>query len=421
MINIVVIGAGQRAKVYARYCQDNPDRVKIVAVAEPLAERRDAYAALNNIPPENCFSDWQELFAKGKMGEAALICTADMLHTGPTLAALSLGYDVLLEKPMAPNLAENIRLVQAAEAAGRLLQICHVLRFTQFFAEIRQIVQSGRLGRVVNVTHSENLMYWHMAHSFVRGNWRNTEVAAPMILAKCCHDLDILYWILGQRVKWLSSSGSLTLFRPENAPAGATLRCTDGCPVADECPFYAPRLYLNDKSGWPFDVVTPQATIPARLQALETGPYGRCVYHCDNNVVDHQTVNMELENGTTVTLVMNGHGHEEARTLRFDGSRATLQGKFAVRGISELTIQDHLTGQVEYIDVNQEDDSGHGGGDSGVINSFINALNGQPDEHVTSARQSLESHLLAFAAEEARLTNRTIDMAAFREAVNQPA
>jgi predicted dehydrogenase len=257
-----------------------------------------------------------------------------------------------------------------------------------------------------------------MAHSFVRGNWRNTEVAAPMILAKCCHDLDILYWILGQRVKWLSSSGSLILFRAENAPPGAPARCTDGCPAADECPFYAPRLYATDKTGWPYDVASPEPSIPARLEALETGPYGRCVYHTDNNVVDHQTVSMALEDGTTVTLVMNGHGDEECRTMRYDGTRATLHGKFAVHGTSELSIHDHLTGKVEHIEVDTGDASGHGGGDSGIMRSFINTLNGQPDEHSTTARQSLESHLLAFAAEEARLSNRTIDMEAFRATLN---
>lgn len=418
MINIVVIGAGERAKVYARYCRANPDQVRIVALAEPVPARRAAYAQLNNIPEDNCFSSWQELFGKGKLGEAALICTTDMLHTEPTLAALGLGYNVLLEKPMAPNLEENIRLVETAEATGRLLQICHVLRYTTFFGAVREVVRSGRLGRVINVTHSENLVYWHMAHSFVRGNWRNTEVAAPMILAKCCHDLDILYWILGQRVKWLSSSGSLILFRAENAPPGAPARCTDGCPAADECPFYAPRLYATDKTGWPYDVASPEPSIPARLEALETGPYGRCVYHTDNNVVDHQTVSMALEDGTTVTLVMNGHGDEECRTMRYDGTRATLHGKFAVHGTSELSIHDHLTGKVEHINVDTGDTSGHGGGDSGIMRSFINTLNGQPDEHSTTARQSLESHLLAFAAEEARLSNRTIDMEAFRATLN---
>ena len=418
MINFVVAGAGNRARVYARYCQEHPDQAQIVAVADPLPEVRAAFAEANNIAPENCFEDWRELFSRGKIAEAALITTTDMLHTEPALAALDLGYDVLLEKPMAPNLSENMRLVQAAESAGRLLQICHVLRYTTFFGKVREIVQSGRLGRIINVTHAENLVYWHMAHSFVRGTWRNTEVAAPMLLAKCCHDLDILGWILGERAEWVSSSGSLMHFRPENAPAGAPLRCTDGCPAANECKFFAPRLYANDKHGWPFDVVTPKATVADRLAALETGLYGRCVYHCDNNVVDHQTVSMQLESGATVTLVMNGHGDEECRTMRYDGTKATLHGKFAYTTY-ELTIADHLTGQVEKVEVDMGDASGHGGGDTGIMRSFINSLNGQPDEHVTSGRQSLESHLLAFAAEEARLQNRTVNMAAFREAANR--
>jgi predicted dehydrogenase len=321
---------------------------------------------------------------------------------------------VLLEKPMAHNLADNVRLVQVAEAQGRLLLICHVLRYTTFFSKVREIVQSDRLGRIINVDHRENLIYWHMAHSFVRGNWRNLATSAPMILAKCCHDLDILPWILQKNVTHLSSFGSLTHFRPENAPAGAPLRCTDGCPVAEECKFDAVRLYGRDGDRFLLNAVTYEPTAEARLAALPTSPYGRCVYHCDNDVVDHQTVSMVMDDGMTVNLIMQGHGFEECRTMRYDGTLATLQGRFGGHEGNKITIRDHLSGTTEQIDVEDASASGHGGGDFGLVASFLKAMRGEPDDSLTSARVSLESHLLAFAAEAARLENRLIDMAGFR-------
>ena len=234
-----------------------------------------------------------------------------------------------------------------------------------------------------------------------------------MILSKCCHDFDVLLWILRKNVVHLNSFGSLTHFRPEYAPEGATLRCTDGCPAADTCKYEATKLYARDGFGWPLNAVSWIPTKEARLDALATGWYGRCVYHCDNDVVDHQTVNMELEDGTTVTLVMNGQGDEECRTMRWDGTKATLYGKFSSRG-HEIRIHHHLTGEIEDVPVIARDSSGHGGGDFGIVRSFINTLQGNPDDSVTTARESLESHLLAFAAEEARLNKTVINMDDFR-------
>jgi predicted dehydrogenase len=300
-----------------------------------------------------------------------------------------------------------------------LLQICHVLRFSPFWQTLRQIVRSGRLGRIISVDHRENLVFWHMAHSFVRGNWREEATSGPMILAKCCHDLDMLQWILGQEVVHLSSFGSLTYFRPENAPEGATLRCTDGCPVAEECKYYAPRLYARDTNGWPWNALTLTQTVEARMEALRTGPYGRCVWHCDNDVVDHQTVIMELEDGTTVNLLMQGQGNEECRTMRYDGTEATLYAKF-LYGKEQITIRDHRTGKEEHIDI-PTGMGGHGGGDFGIMESFVKALRGEPDESITTARESLESHLLAFAAEEARLNHSVIHMPTYRAKVEAAA
>jgi predicted dehydrogenase len=455
-LTAILIGAGDRGYgAYGPYGLAHPDEMRFVAVAEPHDTRRARFAQAHAIPPERQFRTWEHLLAQGQIADVALVCTLDRLHTAPAVAALEAGYDVLLEKPMATTLADCVRLVQTAERTGRLLQICHVLRYTAFFSTLHDIVTSGRLGDVVTVEHRENVVYWHMAHSYVRGNWRNSELESHMILAKCCHDLDILFWNLGP-CRRLSSFGALTHFRAENAPEGAPERCTDGCPVAGECPWYAPRLYLElvplmrmarhspavserlgaalaldhpaltsaarrlipgldaalDYRDWPISVISEDTSPEARRRALETGPYGRCVYRCDNDVVDHQTVNVEFESGATGVLVMHGHSHEEARTMRYDGTRATLRAKFAYGMGDVIEIHDHLTGRVERI-VPRGVAGGHGGGDAGVMTAFVRAVR-EPSYALTTARESLESHLMAFAAEESRVDGTVVFMDEFR-------
>ena len=256
-----------------------------------------------------------------------------------------------------------------------------------------------------------------MAHSFVRGNWRDELKSSPMILAKCCHDLDILFWNMARPVSRLHSFGFLNHFRPENAPEGATQRCTDGCPAAEQCPFDARPLYLNmENEGFPVVTIAEDLSLAGRQHALETGPYGRCVYQCDNNVVDHQTVNMEFEGGTSVVLFMHGHSHEETRTMRYDGTRATLRGKFTYKE-GWIEIHDHLTNRREDIEIPVAQ-SGHGGGDTQIVRSFVQAVRGEA-EALTHARESLESHLLAFASEESRLNGTVVNMQEFRRRAEQ--
>jgi predicted dehydrogenase len=417
-IEAVLFGAGLRgADAYGPYALAHPGELRFVAVAEPDPARRARFAAAHGIPPERQFATWQEALGRlpagrPQMAAAVFNCTQDRMHEASGVAALRAGYDMLLEKPMANDLAGTVRLVQAAEEAGRLLQVCHVLRYTPFFSTLHDVVSSGRLGEIVAVTHRENVAYWHMAHSFVRGNWRNEATSSPMILSKCCHDLDLLYWNQGEPVRRLQSFGSLHHFRPENAPAGAPQRCTDGCPVAQACPFDARRLYLNmDIEGWPVTALGGDLSPAGRLAALETGPYGRCVYRCDNDVVDHQMVNLEFAGGATAVLVMHGHSHREGRTMRYDGTRATLRGDFSHRQ-SEIEIHDHVTNRREQVPIPAAA-SGHGGGDWGVVRSFVQAIRGEVTP-LTSARASLESHLMAFAAEASRLAGDVVDMDGFR-------
>lgn len=417
-IDTIIVGAGGRGKAYSKFALEYPQELRVVGVAEPDPQKRESLARDHDISGDMTFEDWQSLLKMpGKKAATIINCTMDRDHFESTMRMLDRGYDVLLEKPMTPVLRENLQLVQKAEAAGRLLQVCHVLRYTPFWQALRAVVQSGILGRIVSVTHRENLIYYHMAHSFVRGNWRQESTSGPMILCKCCHDFDILLWILQKKVKYLNSFGSLSHFRPENAPPGATERCTDGCPAAETCKYEATRRYARAGAGWPADVVSVEPTVSARLEKLKTDWYGRCVYFCDNDVVDHQTVNMEMEDGATVTLVMNGQGDEECRTMRWDGTKATLYGKFSSKG-HVIRVHHHLSGEVEEAPVIARDSSGHGGGDYGIVRSFLNTIKGNPDDSVTTARESLESHLLAFAAEEARINKTVINMDQFRERVD---
>jgi len=402
---------------YGAFAEAHPEHVRFVAVAEPDPERRARFAARHHLPPERCYESWGDLIASGQLAPALVCCTMDRLHVAPTVAALEAGYHVLLEKPIAVTPEDCVRVVQASERANRLLMICHVLRYTPFFSALHEAMRSGRLGEIVAIEHRENVAYWHMAHSFVRGNWGNAGRSSPMILGKCCHDLDILQWMMdGQPVTRLHSFGSLLHFQPDNAPRGAPLRCTDGCPIADECAFYAPRLYLTEDVDWPTSAISTDLSYEGRLRALQTGPYGRCVYHCDNDVVDHQVVNMEHESGAITTLVMHGHSHLEGRTMRYDGTRATLRGRYGYAGEADLTIHNHRSGGVETVPLSGGV-GGHGGGDAGVIRAFVRAVRGTDSGALTSARASLESHLLAFAAEHSRLTGATVDVAAYRAEV----
>jgi predicted dehydrogenase len=395
--------------------------VRFVAVAEPDPIRRRRFADEHDIDDAYCFESWEALTAKGQLGQAALVTTQDQMHVEPAVAAMKAGYHVLLEKPMAHTLAGCVELVQTAEQTGRILEICHVLRYSPFWRKLHDVVESGYLGELVTVEHRENVAYWHMAHSFVRGNWRNAALSSPMILAKCCHDLDILVWNLASPVKRLSSVGSLLHYRGDQVGVEIPARCTDNCPIEQSCPFSAIGLYLDYRhmeqkpsnpaypDQWPFSVLTHDLSRAGRLQALQSGPYGRCVYRCDNNVVDHQLVAMELESGVSVAMVMHGHSNEEHRSMRYDGTRATLRARAG--GATEITVHHH-GGKVEQIPI-EDANSGHGGGDAGIMADFVRVLRGEA-EPLTSARVSLESHLLAFAAEEARVQGTMIQMNEFR-------
>ncbi|MBP7563785.1 MAG: Gfo/Idh/MocA family oxidoreductase [Candidatus Cloacimonetes bacterium] len=409
VITAVLLGAGDRGMgAYAPYSLKHPDRLKMVAVAEPDTDKRKKFQALHQIDDAMCFENWEDLLANDKLADIALVCTQDRMHFEPTMQALDKGYHVLLEKPMSPDLAECIQMVEKAEEKRLILSVCHVLRYTKFFQTLKKIIKSGKIGEIICIQHNENVGYWHQAHSFVRGHWRNKAESNPMILAKSCHDMDILSWLIDSDCRYISSFGSLKHFKKENAPEGAPLRCLDGCPVEDTCPYHVAKWYLGENIGWPTSVISPDTSYDARLKALKEGPFGRCVYHCDNDVVDHQVVIAEFENQVSFAFTMCAF-NKGGRSIKVMGSKGEIR---ALMEKNEIEILDFETENKEVITVSRSA-SGHGGGDFGIISDFVKLVQVNKTESLTSGRKSLESHVMAFAAEESRISHQTINLSEF--------
>jgi predicted dehydrogenase len=418
-LTAVLVGAGNRGRsVYAAWAQRHPERLRLVAVAEPDAGRRASTASEHALSAEQCFDDWAACLGRPRFADLAILATSDTLHVMPALEAIERGYDVLLEKPIAPTAAECVRVVEAAERAGRLLQIGHVLRYTPFYRKVHEIVSSGVLGDLVHLDLKEHVATWHMIHSYVRGRFRNRAVAAPILLAKSCHDLDLISWLADRPALRVASFGSLAHYRAEQAPIGAPARCSDGCPVQQACPHDAVRFYLGPDdelaSLWPWLDVSSDPHRSARRRALEQERYGRCVYRCDNDVLDHQTVLIEFAGGLTASFSLHGFAAEEQRTLRVTGTRAELRGRLdsgileltrpGVIGVERYELGGHLIG--------------HFGGDAGLMEHVTGLLaDGSREPLLGLGRSALASHLLGFAAEQARVTGTVVEVPAFQDRV----
>lgn len=403
-LTFAVVGAGGRGNAYGNFLLRNKPEGQIIAVAEPNAARRKAYGDKHGIAEENRFTSWQELLAQPKFCDALIITTNDRDHYAPTLKALEIGYDILLEKPLSPDPLECLHMADVAENSGRLLSVCHTMRYHHYFNKLKDLLDEGRIGRLHHVQWTENVGYWHQAHSFVRGNWRNTQETSPMLLQKCCHDMDAIQHLVGAKCQRVSSFGSLSYFKPENTPPGATQRCTDGCPAEPNCVYSALKLYNNGPlQGWLR--LGGDDNEEARLKALQEGPYGRCVYFCDNDVVDHQVVSMEFEGEVTVAFTMTGLTMDNKRTFKLFGTKGELRGDMEK---SEIEINT-FDGYRETIKVPTRS-GGHGGGDDGIMRSFCRKLRGEETTNQTSALISAQSHLIVFAAEEARLNNTVVSL-----------
>jgi predicted dehydrogenase len=406
-VTLALLGTGSRGHTFSSFTQRYPDRARVVAVADPRTDRRDALADQLGVAADLRFDDWRHLAARARLADAVIIATPDREHVGPACRFAELGYHVLLEKPIAQTREGCVEVIDAVEKAGVILAVCHVMRYTTYTDQVKAILADGRLGQLVGVEHLEPVGWWHFAHSYVRGNWRSSDQTGPSILTKSCHDLDWLRYIVGRPAVRVSSRGGLHHFTAAGRPAGAADRCLD-CAVEPDCPYSAVRLYLGclgdpERERWPLSVVTADLTEQGVRRALRDGQYGRCVYACDNDVADHQVVTIEFEGGVTATLTMSAFTPAGGRRTRIMGTRGFLEGDG-----KRLTLTDFVTGEVEsfnLVDTGVDAGDSHEGGDFRLMGAFVDAVSVGDGSLVRSGpRELFESHLMAFAAERSRLT-----------------
>ena len=412
-VTAITLGAGGRGNVYGNYGLQFPKELNIIGVAEPIAIRNKRYAEKHTIVDKNRFDTWEHVFDRPKFADAVIISTPDDLHYGPCMKALEMGYDVLLEKPIAPTEKECLDILNLANKTGRIVAVCHVLRYAPYFIKLREMIQSGSIGKLISIQHLEPIEHIHMSHSYVRGNWHNSKETTPIILAKSCHDLDILRWIIDKPCKNIAAFGSLKWFKKENAPDGSTNRCSDGCAVEKTCPYSALKIY-NKPDGWssvfdfPDDISKHEEYL---LEQLKTTNYGRCVYRMENDQPDHYVTSMEFEDEITANFSMEAFTSYHGRRTRIMGSHGDIAGD-----MTAFTHTDFLTGKITKWDISIEKDknsgyqgSGHGGGDWGLVTDFINAVKKQDASLLTSTIDaSVESHIMGFMAEKSRETKQTI-------------
>lgn len=405
-VKILIIGAGDRGRGYSQYALHFPEKATIVGVAEPDQYRRTYIADKFSLIKENIFTDWETAVQRDKFADVAIIATQDNNHTKPAIAFAEKGYHILLEKPMAQTEEECRQIVQAVQKNKVMFAVCHVLRYTNYTQTLKKLLNEGIIGDIVSIQHLEPVGYWHQAHSFVRGNWRNSQESTFMLLAKSCHDLDWIRYIADSKCQAVSSFGSLKHFRIENKPEGAAERCLD-CKASIEslCPYSAKKVYFNcwknGWKGWPLTVITDNPDPVSIEQALKEGPYGRCVYQCDNDVVDNQVVNFQFENNMTASFTMTAFTELTDRRTRIFGTKGEIEGNGRT-----IKIFDFITDKKNEIDTYKNPGvlQGHGGGDFGLMENFIQAILDQnPQSILTGPEATLESHLMVFAAEKARI------------------
>lgn len=417
-LTTVIVGAGHRGVLYGSYAERHPEELTVVGVADPNEVRREKTAARFSIPDHRCFSSAEELAGAGRLADTVINGTMDLQHVPTTLPLLELGYDVLLEKPICPTRGELLELLGTVRRTGRKLMVGHVLRYAPFYVAIRQRVAAGEIGHIMAMHTSERVSYHHMAAAFVRGRWRSREGSNPMLLAKCCHDLDLLAWIKsGVRPTQVASVGALTHFRSEMAPAGAGLRCLVDCEIEADCPYSARKNYIEQNLwgayAWEPIEHLQDPTEEQKIASLKTdNPWGRCVYHCDNDVVDHQSVIVQFEDDTTATHDMVCGTARPCRTIHLVGTQGEIEGvmeegKFVVRHADPRRGHEYSE---EPVDLSVTGD-GHGGGDLRLVGDFVRVVKGEPASlSTTTVEDSINGHMIAFAADDAMLQGVTVDI-----------
>ena len=409
----ITLGAGSRGNVYGNYAVEYPNQLDIVGVAEPIAIRNERYTKKHNIPESNRFKTWEDVFKRPKFADAIIISTPDDLHYGPCMAALKMGYDVLLEKPISPSEQECRDILALTKKTGRIVAVCHVLRYAPYFVKLRELIQTGTIGEVVSMQHFEPIEHIHMSHSYVRGNWHDSKKTTPIILAKSCHDLDIIKWMLGKQSQKIQAFGNLKWFRKENAPAGTTPRCTDGCAVEGTCPYSALKIYYrNRQRTYVFDLPEEKEKQgDAILYYLKTTNYGRCVYKMENDQCDHYVTNILFEDGVTASFSMEAFTPWGGRRTRIMGSMGFIEGD-----MNKFTIYDFRTGtskvfESKALDVENYKNEGHGGGDWRLVADWVQAVSRKDASLLTSTIDaSIESHVMCFDAEKSRKENKIVEI-----------
>lgn len=421
-LKVILIGAGNRGERYTDIMADMPEKYEVVAVAEPIESRRKSIQRKHHIPDELCFTDAKELLAKGKIADVAVIATMDKEHYDFTMQAISLKYDLLLEKPVSPNPIECKRIADYADALGVKVVVCHVLRYAPFFITLKKAIMEGKIGDIISINHEECVGPTNKSHAFVRGNWGNSDRSSCMLLQKSCHDMDILQWLIGKKCKEVQSFGALNYFKKENAPQGSPEYCIEGCPVAESCPYDAVKMYLKSKSSWLRTTCTREAEPTDEMveKAIRTTQYGKCVFKCDNNVVDRQTVNLLFEDDITVTFTMNGF-NKAGRYIHIMGTKGEIRG--AMDDSTPITIYDLATNETTVIPIQSKDGimSGHGGGDNGIVESFYDYIaNGEKGISISDISTSVENHLIVFAAEKSRMEHSVVSFEEYVKSLKTP-
>lgn len=399
----IIIGFGGRGCMYSWYFKNCG--AELVGVCDTNPERLELAKTSHGLSAEQLYSAADDILSGEKKGELCVVSTQDSSHHRIAVQALSRGYDLLLEKPIAGKLSECEEIASLADKLQRRVFVCHVLRYAPFFRKLKEELETGKYGRISTINQTENVGYWHQAHSYVRGNWRREETSTPMILAKCCHDLDIISWLIGEDCEYVSSMGNLRFFTRENRPKEAADRCTD-CSLRDICAYSAVRFYLGKydagEKGWPCDVLALHPTRESLTEALRTGPYGRCVFACDNDVVDHQVVNMQFRGGATAHLTMTAFSADSYREIHVHAEYGDIYGNMEENilhcnlfgaGSRTINIGDY---------VESDKMAGHGDGDGRLIRDIVNVYENKPSFGLTEIGKSVQSHKIAFAAEESR-------------------
>lgn len=419
-MRFALIGAGERGIIYSQYAHEQLGHT-IAAAADPNPQRLKLARELFSIPESQCFADGNDLIKHVSQIDAAIIASMDRDHYRQTMGAIDNGWDILLEKPISPDARECLAIRERAEQVGCNVTVCHVLRYAPFFIRVKEIIDSGEIGKIVAIDHTENVGNFHIAHSFVRGNWRNSAESSPIIMQKSCHDMDILLWLTRSSAKSIASVGRRSYFRLENAPEGSAERCLD-CAVAKNCRFDARKAYLPTMGTWPTRVLTADQTEAGLMKAFREGPYGRCVFRCDNDVCDHQSTVIEFENGVSATFTLSGMTNDMHRTVHVMCENGELFGDDLTGNIRVVKFRSNQADAYqERVYVLGNASGNHGGGDEGLVNDFVAKLK-QPDatESRSSIRNSIESHLMACAAEESRLTGETVSMRDFERRFLEP-